>query len=144
MLRYVEVSSQTLSMFNRRAKPTSDLLTVPKLCLDLSIEGTLPIAQSTPDGSFMSDVDATTALDLSRRRRLVRTRVAVAPSDVPVTPLPRRRVPVGYSPEVGLGRLIIDETATTTVTVPVTSGDLDISWLSEQQTRLETPPGPTK
>ncbi len=127
-------------MFNKRAKPTSNLLIVPKLFVDLSIEGTLPIAQSTPNSSFISEQNATTAHDLSRRRRLVRTRVTA--SDLPVTPLARRRVPVSYSPEVGLGRLVIDETATDTA-VPnatVASGDLHISWLSEQHQRLNFPP----
>ncbi len=114
-------------------------------CLDLSIDGTEPIAQSTPHTSFVYSTDPTTAHDTSRRRMLVRARVtAVAePNEPPVTPLPRRRVPVVYSPEVVFGRLVIDEGTNVPAPSNATSTtELDISWLNEQQERLTFPPAP--
>ncbi len=74
-----------------------------------------------------------------------RAATVVVPGETPVTPLPRRRIPVVYSPEVGFGRLVIDEgpgnaTEPATTTDPATTVELDISWLYEQQTRLNFPP----
>ena len=93
----------------------------------------------------METTDPATLHDTSRRRRLVRARVTAAPepNQPPVTPLARRRMPVVYSPEpVGLGRLVIDEAAqnaTTPANAP-THTELDISWMTEQQERLDFPP----
>ena len=85
-------------------------------------------------------------LETSRRRALVRDRILNTP---PVTPVARRRIPpVVYSPTSDVGRLVIDEGSSsepagnTTVVVRGGSHDeLNISWLEEQQARLQHPPG---
>ncbi len=112
------------------------------------------IAQSPADTSVIEPSDPVTLLDTSRRRALVRTRVqgSAVSSATPVTPVPRRRIPeIVYSPSSGIGRLVIDEGSTTappentTAAVPgTTHEDLDISWLNDQQTRLNFPPGSNK
>ncbi len=117
----------------------------------MSIDGVVPIAQSTPHTSFVESSDPVLLLDTSRRRSLVRNRVQgpAVSSTPPVTPVARRRIPaITYSPSSDVGRLVIDEGSTAgpadnaTAVVPgTTHEDLDISWLTDQQTRLNYPPG---
>ncbi len=45
-----------------------------------------------------------------------------------------------YAPVVGYGRLVIDEDQATNATATT---KLDISWLNEQQERLNLPPAPS-
>ena len=118
----------------------------------MSIEGVAPIAQSTPHTSFIEPSDPVVLADLSGRRHLVRQRVLGSGTSTtpPDTPVARRRpTPIVYSPPSrDIGRLVIDESSSTagtstnaTVVVPGTTHDyLDISWLDEQQTRLQPPP----
>ncbi len=147
-LRDVQLSYAPLSILYDRARPTPDQKSDANISsvLDISIDGTVPIAQSTPHTSFIESSDPVLLLDTSRRRALTRNRVSSTP---PVTPVPRRRIPaITYSPSSDVGRLVIDEGSTAgpadnaTAVVPgTTHEDLDISWLTDQQTRLNYPPG---
>ncbi len=152
--RDVQLSYTPLGIFNVRARPTPDPQSIANLScvLDVSIDGVAPIAQSTPHTSFVEPSDPVALASLSGRRNLVRLRVLGSGSAAspPVTPVARRRpTPIVYSSPPSLGRLVIDEGSTAgastnaTVVVPASSHDfLDISWLDEQQTRLQPPPPP--
>ena len=121
---------------------------ISSIVLDSSIDGVGPIAQSTPHTSFVDSTDPVVVLETTRRRTLTRERILTSTTP-PVTPVARRRyTPVQWSPTSAVGRLVIDEGSSseppvnTTVVVRGTSHDeLNISWLEEQQARLQQPPG---
>ena len=120
---------------------------ISSIVSDSSIDGVGPIAQSTPHTSFVESTDPVVVLETTRRRTLTRERI-LGSTTPPVTHVARGRyTPVVWSPTSAVGRLVIDEGSSTepsvnaTVVVRGTSHeDLNISWLEEQQTRLDQPP----